>query len=316
MAVGFAALGLALLVLVLIVGTRRPSAEPEYVSPFPLGSVQHCMSDPSFLHLIGFLPGSVLDTRAKYVKGVALHELDQDGHIVRSYTDPSWSSAGYLGSLQRDESGNVYLIPAPFISTLDNPPQKANVIYRIDSETGKMSPLVDLPMSAPATPQNIYGLMDITYDCDTHSLYASSIYGSTYDTVSGSIFQVDPKTGAVKSILGGVDAIGLGVFNTLHGKRLYFGLARSPEIYSVGLDENGGLTHDVRPELSLEGLGLKSDERARLIIFQEQSQLAVKTVQFDFNLVAPTETEQTVLNYVYDSQQDKWQLTSSQVINE
>lgn len=297
---------------------RVPPAQVITATPGPyrIGTVEDCGNASPFALALGFYQGGAIDTRVKYVKGVALHELDINGNIVRSYEHPSWSKAGYLGSYQRDHAGNIYLIPMPFISVLDNPPQKANMIYRIDGNTGAMAPLVNLPSFAPITSGNAYGLMDIAYDCDTHSLYVSSVSGSTYDNAVGCIFRVDPRTKEIKSTLEGIDAFGIGVFNSVQGKRLYFGLAREAEIYSVALDQNGDFNGDIRPEVSLHGLGYHGDERARSITFQEQDRMFVKTLQFDYNLIAPTETQQTVLEYSYLSQQNTWELLTSQFTNE
>jgi hypothetical protein len=298
----------------------RPAAESGSTNStqgaYQIGNVEYCSSVSQFAEALGFAGGGAIDTRANFVKGVALRELDYQGTITRSYEHPSWSKAGYLGSYQRDQVGNIYLIPMPFISIYDNPPAKANTVYRIDTVTGAMAPLVNLPALGPPTAENVYGLMDIAYDCDTRSLYVSSVSGSTFEDPFGCIFRVDPYTKAVKSTLEGIDAFGIGVFNTAQGKRLFFGLAREPEIYSVGLDENGDFdTSDIRPEISLRDLGFHGDERARSITFQGQEQLLVKTLQFDFNLVAPTETRPTILEYAYQPEQDDWQLVASQLTN-
>lgn len=302
----------------LLVGRGVPSGQVITATPgqYRIGNVEDCGNASPFALAMGFYQGGALDTRVKYVKGVVLRELDGDGNIARSYEHPSWSKAGYLGSYQRDQAGNIYLIPMPFISVFDNPPQKANMIYQIDGNTGAMAPLINLPSFAPITSGNVYGLLDIAYDCDTRSLYVSSVSGSTYDNAVGCIFRVDPRTKEIKSTLEGIDAFGIGVFNSTEGKRLYFGLAREPEIYSVALDQNGDFNGDIRPEISLYGLGYHGDERARSITFQGEERLYIKTLQFDFNLIAPTETQQTILEYSYSPQQNTWALLASQFTNE
>ena len=281
---------------------------------YVIGSSQNCAGSSPFAYTVGFERG-VLDTRANFVKGLALRELDASGNIVRSYQHPSWTQAGYLGSFQRDASGNIFVIPTPYINILDNPPKKANIVYRIDRNTGEMTPLANLPVLAPPTSQNVFGLLGLTYDCETRSLYTSSVFGSTSTAVAGCIFQLDPNTGEVRSSLEYVDAFGLGVFNGVHGKRLYFGLARTPDIYSVGLDAHGGFTQDVRSELSLAEIGVTLDERAKTILFQGSGQLVIRTIPFDFNLATANEAKQIVLTYSYDRQADKWQFAGSQSIN-
>ena len=295
--------------------TPNPSA-PTPATSYVIGSAQTCAGESDFVTAVGFSQRSALDTRAKFVKGAALREIDQNGNITRSYEHPTWSMGGYLGAFQRDEFGNIYLVPTPFINVLDNPPEKANIIYRIDSATGEMSPLVDLPPLAPVAPENPFGLLDITYDCDTLSLYASSVMGSTYDTVAGSIFQVDPQTGEVRDRLDSVDAFGVGVFNSLQGKRLYFGLARTPEIYSVALDDSGAFTDDIRLETALTDTAAFANERASSITFHGPAQLVIKMERFDFNLVSPTEHVTTYLSYSYNANEDTWELLTSQDVSE
>ncbi|MCL4246938.1 MAG: hypothetical protein KJ065_02180 [Anaerolineae bacterium] len=308
-------IAIGVVIVLLQTSASTPSA-PAPATNYLVGSAQSCAGDSAFVSTLGFSQRSALDTRAKFVRGAALRELDQNGNIVRSYEHPSWSMAGYLGSFQRDEFGNIYLVPTPFINILDNPPEKANIIYRIDSETGEMSPLVDLPPLGPLAPENPFGLLDITYDCDTHSLYASSVMGSTYGTVAGSIFQVDPQTGEVRDRLDRVDAFGIGVFNGLSGKRLYFGLARTPEIYSVALDDTGAFTDDIRLETVLTDVETFANEHASSITFHGPAQLVIKMEQFDFNLVSPTEHLTTYLSYTYNADADTWDLMSSQKVSE
>ncbi len=197
---------------------------------------------------------------------------------------------------------------------LANPLARANFIYRIDGTTGKMSALLDLPTAAAPTLENPYGIMALAYDCDTNSLYASSVFGSTRLTQAGRLYRIDLDTSTIGSILDGIDAFGLAVFNSSQGKRLYWGSARTGAIDSVSLDAQGNFVGSIRNELLLSDLGYHGDERARDIRFTQDT-MQVKTVQFDFNLIASTETRQTALEYHYDAAQDTWQLVTSTPIN-
>jgi hypothetical protein len=278
-------------------------------TPYTVGNVIYCTGQPpTFAQALGFGDRLALDTRSRFVKGVALQEFDENGEIINTYQHPSWLSAGYLGPYASDGMGNIYLAPMPFISLLDNPPQKANIVYRIDNAEGVMSPFMELPAEATLTPETVYGLTDLAYDCDTNSLYAASVMGSTYEQVAGRIFQIDLTSGAIKSTLEGVDAFGIGLFNGVNGKRLYIGLARVPEVYSVALGTDGRFSGELRPQISLANLGYHRDERARSLVFEGQDTLRLTTLQFDFNLVAPTETRQTQYEYHYNVDQDSWEL--------
>jgi hypothetical protein len=117
----------------------------------------------------------------------------------------------------------------------------------------------------------------------------------------------------VQSQLNDVDAFGVGVFNTAFGKRLYFGLARLPRILSVSLDAQGNIGGDVRLEFALDAFGVNTDQRVRAIRFFGADRMQLRTVQFSFNLIAPTELRESLLEYVYDAQTDSWQLEASSV---
>ncbi|MCC6616622.1 MAG: hypothetical protein IT320_24325 [Anaerolineae bacterium] len=307
---------MAIIVVAALVLTQTDLLNPNGGGGSVIGGTQDCAGNSDFVQAIGFGQRSALDTRAKYVDGVALREIDENGNIARTYQHPSWTSAGTMSAFQRDEFGNIFIIPTPFINILDNPPEKANIIYRIDGETGEMTPFIDLPALAPVSQSNPFGLLDITYDCDTHTLYASSVFGSTYEDVAGAIYQVDPRSAEVKSTFEHVDAFGIGVFNGSQGKRLYYGLARSPEIYSVALDASGAFTDDVQLEFSLDDLGTSPDLHAQAITFQGASQLVITMAQFDYNLVSPTESQQTLLSYLYHPEDDTWELIASQNVSE
>ena len=91
----------------------------------------------------------------------------------------------------------------------------------MDGQTGKMRPLVDLPVVAPPSAANPYGLVGLTYDCDLQSLYASSLSGSDETRTLGRLYQVDPASGKVRDMMEGIDAFGLSTFNGAKGCLLY-----------------------------------------------------------------------------------------------
>ncbi|MCA9910117.1 MAG: hypothetical protein KC519_15775, partial [Anaerolineae bacterium] len=103
---------------------------------------------------------------------------------------------------------------------------------------------------------------------------------------------------------------------SLQGKRLYFGLARTPEIYSVALDDSGAFTDDIRLETALTDTAAFANERASSITFHGPAQLVIKMERFDFNLVSPTEHVTTYLSYSYNANEDTWELLTSQDVSE
>ncbi len=269
----------------------------------PFGAVVACQQIPPFARGLGFGGQAALSTSDRVLQGLVIVEGE------RKYQHPSWKAAGSLAPLQRDAVGNVYAAPAPWIDTLENKPDEQNKVYRVDGQTQEMKEFVALPKIKPPTAENPFGVLGLTFDCDTNSLYAATVAGSTRGETNGAIYQIDTKTGALISSKAGIDAIGLGVFNSSRGKRLYYGTARSSEIWSIDLNDDGSLANETRREFSFENLGARGDDKARRINFAQNAQgleMLVYGIEFGFNLIAPTEKQETIYRYRYDLSKDAW----------
>ncbi|MCB0132045.1 MAG: hypothetical protein KDD78_14400, partial [Caldilineaceae bacterium] len=186
----------------------------------PAGNAAYCRSGPRFPAGLGYAPGQALiGTSLRGYIGLTLSDAADPNRV---FQDPSWDDAGSLGSWVYDRQGNIYVAPAPFVSLELNPPDLQNRIYRIDTDTGKMTLFAELPAAAPPSGDNPFGVLGLFYDCDTESLYAGSVAGSTGTDEVGRLFQIDVADGTVIDTLEGIDAMGVGVFNHPDGKRLYF----------------------------------------------------------------------------------------------
>jgi hypothetical protein len=272
-------------------------------TPRPVGNVTQCQKVPPFVGQVGFQKMPALSTSEKSRPGLWLIEAGANG---RKYQHPSWKTAGFLAPIERDREGNIFVAPAPFINILQNPPQEQNTVWRIDGKTQEMTKFVELPNDAELGPQNAFGALDIGYDCETESLYVSSVFGSTRESEKGKIYRIDLKTQKIASKIENIDGFGLGVFNSTKGKKLYFGLARKSEIWSVDLDDKGDFASSPKPEVSLVNLGPRGDDKARRINFSN-SEMQVFGIEFNFNLIAPTEKQETVYRFRYDARNDKWE---------
>lgn len=269
----------------------------------PLGTVLGCQQIPAFVRSLGFGNQVALSTSDRFIQGLILVEGE------RKYQHPSWKSAGSLAPIQRDAQGNVYAAPAPWIDTLENKPDEQNKVYRVDANTQEMKQFADLPKLKNPSEENPFGVLGLTFDCDTNSLYAASVSGSTRKETNGGIFQIDVKTGKVVSQKQGIDVIGLGVFNSSKGKRLYYGLARASEIWSIDLNDDGGLAGEPRKEFSFAEFGTRGDDKARRINFAQNAsgfEMLVFGIEFGFNLIAPSEKQETVYRFRYDMAKDAW----------
>lgn len=270
----------------------------------PVGVVAGCQQIPSFVRNLGFGNGVALSTSDRQLQGLILVEGD------RKYQHPTWKSAGSLAPIQRDAAGNVYAAPAPWIDTLENKPDEQNKVYRVDGATQEMKEFADLPKIKNPTAENPFGVLGLAFDCDTNSLYAATVSGSTRRETNGAIFQINTKTGKIVSKKEATDAIGIGVFNSGKGKRLYYGLARASEIWSIDLADDGSFTGEARREFSFAEVGARGDDKARRINFAQAPggifEMTVFGIEFGFNLIAPTEKQETVYRYRYDVMKDAW----------
>ena len=311
-----AALGL----LVLMAGCAAPSA-PATPSPAAtaaptaapsrlLGGADTCRHGPRFTTALGFSSQASIGTAFQGVKGLAVGDPAGNNGQGALYQHPSWDDAGYLGPWTYDRNGNIYTAPVPLVSLVENPPEKQNKVYKIDSDSQVMAEFVDLPAALPPSGANPFGVVGLAYDCDTESLYASSLAGSTAGQEVGRIFRIDLASGKVQETLEKVDTMGLGVFNGAQGKRLYYGLTRKPEVWSIALDESGAFLGEPRFELSLAGLPTEGRNTVRRIRFGAAADATLYLIPFNYTLQVAGERQETVLKFGYDPFTDTWSYTA------
>jgi hypothetical protein len=264
---------------------------------FPTGVVSQCRQLPSFIRTTGLGSQVAIDTRQEGYMGIRL--VNAQG---KHWQHPSWDNAGHVGAFDRDNQGNIYVVPSPDVSLENNPPELQNRIYMIDGKTAEMRLFMELPADNLPSTQNPFGTMGLSYDCNTQSLYASTLSGSTRQEIKGSLFQIDPVTKRIKSTLKAVDAIGIGIFNDKQQKRLYYGEARSSNVYSVPLDGKGGFIDDRRYEFSLATLKGGNTTSARKIQFRKRGEgvfwMIVKEMEFGFRL--PAENNPYKNQYIFE----------------
>jgi hypothetical protein len=274
-----------------------PTPNPEYIG------VEGCRRLPGFFNEIGLGPSPLVGTSfSKYV-GFVIFDRNGSKQYIQN---PSWRQAGNLGGFINDSQGNFYLIPVPFVSLELNPPEKQTILYRIDSVTGEMSPVLNLPAALPPSNTNPFGLMGLGLDCETNSLYVTSVAGSSAARQIGRIFRVVLSSMTVVDQLDGVDAIGVGVFKGVGGKRLYYGAARDPLVFSIGLDEKGNFVGEPRQEFSIASIPGVGNQRVRRINFLNVQQMSIRSVEFNFSLRASSNVPSNLINLDYDPGSDSW----------
>jgi hypothetical protein len=296
---------LVLYVLFFAVACNNTIPEEELLS---IG-IADCRRQPQFIKNTGLASSrSALSTAEKRIKGLVLVELPASSTDTnrRSWQHPSWSGFGWMGPITTDEAGNSYIAPVPVINVLDNPIHQQNIIYRVESRTGEMKPFINLQtIPLPATHQP-YGLLGLYYDCHGKCLYASTVAGSTREEEKGRIVVIDVSKQQIQDELTNIDAMGLCVGGMTGEKKLYFGSARKPVIYSVTLTASGKFNGPLREEFSLDLQGPRGDDKARRIRFDKNGDMLIYGISFHYNLTAPTEKLESFYRYRYYDDVKKW----------
>jgi hypothetical protein len=271
----------------------------EYIA----GKVKRCAINPVFPLKQGLQPPLLIDLRQQGYRGLRIIENRVDGKILMR---DQWSEFGWLGLYTLDNRGNIYLSSVPHESILHNPVGEQNRVLILDSQNGELTQFMELPQKQESTIRNPFGAMGLHYDCDNGFLYVSSLAGSTMKEELGSIFQIDIQKKEIVSRLEDVDAIGLSTYNTSEGKRLYYGLAREPEVYSIALDEEGKFNGEPRMEFSLLDQPGGAFDKAHRIRFIQNDVMEVKANNFTFTLAAASDPERNIYRFRYDRNSDKW----------
>jgi hypothetical protein len=271
-----------------------------------IGSATTCRQSPRFAQGLGLSPSAAIGTSFEGIMGLAIVD-PTTGALTQ---DETWDDAGYLGPFTYDGAGNIYTAPVPLVSLLDNPPAEQNKVYRVDTSTAIMSEWIDLEPARPPSDANPFGVVALGYDCDTDSLYAASVMGSTPDEEVGRIFRIDTSTATVADTLEGIDAMGVGVFTDVTGKRLYYGHARSSALRSIALDENGDFVGEPRHELYVTDLEGGRDERVQRITFTPEHDMKLKGIKFQYTLRGAFDAAASVYTIRYDPETAAWSLVS------
>jgi hypothetical protein len=300
----------------LILWQRDSFAMPGFLqTPVPItptlnpafAGVEGCRANPKFFSDMAVADNPVVGTAFRNHVGFMV--FDRNG-TQQLFQHPSWRSAGNLGAFINDSFGNFYIIPVPAVSLELNPPEKQTILYRIDGDSGEMAPVLALPAEVPPSTTNPFGLMGLGLDCETNSLYVTSVAGSSAAQVLGKIFRIDLGTMQVADQYEGVDAIGVGVFKGINGKRLYFGDARKPLVYSIPLNEDGNFNGEPREEFSIATIPDVGNQRVRRISFAAVQEMSLRTVEFNFSLRASSEVPANQITLYYDPVTDGWVVTN------
>lgn len=295
------AIGLIIMCLNLSVSASEQEVEFE--------SLYNCARMPSFIRTKGLSPQVAIDTTVAKLPGLVIRELTGRRRL---YQGDSWPQTGHIGSTVRDSVGNIYVIPVPSVALDTNPLATRNRVYKVDSITGEMELLIGLPLPSESTQTNPFGTVGMALDCETNSLYVSSVAGSTPSRQKGKIYQINLKTKQVIDIFDmGVDSLGLGLVRQGRFRRLYFGDARSSSVYSIALSKQGGFNHGDKPRHEVSLLGIKNGDstqvrKIRFTKVKNRMQMILDETEFSYRMAADTSRVYKTYTFEWDSTLNKW----------
>jgi hypothetical protein len=297
-----------IIILLQISGCETKISEEEAIN---IG-VQECRRQPAFIRNTGLNPQrTALSTSESGIKGLVLVELpttptDTDR---RTWKHPSWQQYGWMGPITTDDSGNSYVAPVPVINVLDNPIIGQNTIYKVESSTGIMAPFINLGIDSPSA-ANPYGILGLYYDCHAQLIYASSVAGSTKQQENGIVYAIHHINKKVVDKITGIDVMGICVSGVTGEKKIYFGHARQPFVYSIALTAKGAFKGVPIKEISLDMMGPRGDDKARRIRFDKNGDMLVFGIEFDYNLTAPTEKQETIYRFRFYDDVKEWRMVN------
>jgi hypothetical protein len=249
-----------------------------------LAPADDCTSDPKFLQKMGISRKAMVDTTQAQPVGMSVVEMDDKGKILRRGQHPSWAQAGYLGRVQRDREGNIYSYAVPGFTLQFNPPEKANVLHRVDTETGIMAPFVEIKSEKGPTERNPFGVLAVALDCAQNALYVATVMGSSASEEHGAIARVGLADRSVRIVKRGVDVLSLTIGQSAAGRRLFLGTARDNSVISYGINAQGDLVGEPTLEIDLDQIPAAQDKRARVLRFNARGQLSLRAIPFDYTL--------------------------------
>lgn len=267
-----------------------------------------CKTMPAFIKSTGLNPSRVaFSTSEMRSMGLNLKEMPLDASLpAKTYQHPSWKTAGWLSPIQIDKTGNVFTAPAPFVNVLNNAAKDQNTIYKVSSSDGVLSEFFKLPWPKEPNSRNPFGIVGLAYNCKNNILYVSTVAGSSPHEELGSIYAVDAATKQIVDEIKGQDFFGIQV--VVAGGKLYLlaGSARSSDFYAVKLKSDGKFSGKAQLTGSIAGLGARGNDKVKKIIFIREDAIQVKGLEFDFNLIAPTEKQESLYEFYYDYEAGKW----------
>ncbi|ADV45588.1 hypothetical protein [Nitratifractor salsuginis] len=253
-----------------------PTATPAVLSG-PILPLRRCARPPAFLsRQLGRTPIRIDLTQRAY-RGIAFLYGPRFGRVLHR---KEWERFGPLGTYALDPMGNLYLAPMPFISIEPTTFEHQRFLYKMDSQTGRLSPLKRFEDIHPSA-RNPYGLISLAYDCEDGTLWTSSLDESDYRSQKGVIYHLNPRSGQILQELPGFDALTIALAHSSGEKLLLAGSARDNALYAFPI-QKGRLEGPPVKVLELPDPQL----HIRRIRILGPDKLRLEAIPFNYSLVA------------------------------
>ncbi len=261
-----------------------------------------CATSPRFLKEKKIPQPVIIDLSQKHYKGIALHYgkgFKQTLHLKQ------WEQFEHFSTYAVDKKGNMYLVPTPFISIIPTTFNLQKNLYKLDSNTGKVSIFMHFYDVYPSA-SNPYGLTAITYDCDDDTLWIATIDESDYTSQKGVVYHIDPKTKEILQKVEGFDVLSMTLLKSDKGKFLLVGSARDNGLYAYPI-LNNILEDKVIKLLELPN----ANEHIRKIKIIANNQLELQSIPFSYTLIAQTaKQDRLIYNVTWNPNLRKWLSTT------
>jgi hypothetical protein len=272
----------------------------------------NCKANPLFIQGFGYQPKySYLSTSDEKVMGLVLIESTQPGNpkapISKKMQHPSWLTGGWLAPILITQTGDIYTAPAPFINILNNPISNNNTIYKVDSKTGVMDVYLKLPAADSINTDNPFGIIGMALLCETNTLYVSTLAGSKRHKENGHVYAIDLNTKKIIDQINNIDVMGMGISYITGKRKLYFGTGRSSDVFEITLNKEGKFSGKPTLAFTLQDLGTRGDDKVRKIRTDGNGNLLVHGMEFNYNLIAPREKQETLYKFMYNEEEKKWE---------
>jgi outer membrane protein assembly factor BamB len=277
-------------------------------------NANNCKQNPSFIKNFGYNPSlSYFSTSDEKIMGLILKESTQTGNpnapVAKQMQHPSWTQAGWLAPIQLSPIGDIYTAPAPFINILNNPISNNNTLYKVDAKSGEMAEFLKLPAADSINTENPFGIIAMAILCETNTLYVSTLAGSKRHKENGHIYAINLENSEIIDQIDNTDAMGMGISYASGKRKLYFGTGRSSDVYEITLNKKGKFSDSKQVAFSLQNLGPRGDDKVRKIRTDAIGNLLISGMEFNYNLVAPREKQETNYKFIYDEDLKKWNIS-------